>query len=174
MLVTPRFARLQCALVLELAEVHELAHWGACHWRNLDQIQVDIGGQLQGALERDDAHLLTLRADQPYFACSDLLVDAWLDADGASSIGPLLVPDHSEGAPEAGKQRGPGACLRMLGPARPVNRHTDDAPPLRRGVRRWTGTDRTRPPELVTATVTRVGAELRFTYRQETGGVVDS
>src|SRR4051794_30114034 len=85
LLVAPGFARLECALVLELAEVHELAHRRARHRRYLDQIQVDVRSQLQGALERDDAHLLTLGADQTDFPCPDLLVHAWFDADGASS-----------------------------------------------------------------------------------------
>jgi hypothetical protein len=40
LLVTPRFARLQCALVLELAEVHELADRWAGLRRDLDQVKV--------------------------------------------------------------------------------------------------------------------------------------
>src|SRR4051812_37152695 len=85
LLVAPRLACLQCALILELAKVHELAHWRTRHGRNLDQIQIHVRGQLQSALQWDDAHLFTLRTDQPDLFRPDLLVHAWFDADGASS-----------------------------------------------------------------------------------------
>ena len=111
LLVTPRFARLQCALVLELAEVHELAHRRARHRRNLDQVQVDVRGQLKGALQRDDAHLLTLGADQSDLTCPDLLVHAWFDADGASSSRVSTWPTlAAPGWEPTRKAEGPGAC----------------------------------------------------------------
>src|SRR6266511_1503091 len=85
LLVAPGFPRLECALVLVLAEVHELAHRRARHGRNLDQVQIHVRRQLKSSLQWDDAHLLALWADQPDFARPDLLVDAWFDADVASS-----------------------------------------------------------------------------------------
>src|SRR5437763_4002174 len=103
LLVASRFPRLECTLVLVLAEVHELAHGRARRRRNFDQVQVYIGGQLKGALQGDDAHLFALRADQPDLTCPDLFVDAWLDADVASSS--VLLP--GVGRPNA---EGPGAC----------------------------------------------------------------
>src|SRR5262249_38822045 len=45
----------------------------------------NIRGQLQSAFKRDDAYLLTLRADQADLTGPDLIVDAWFDADVASS-----------------------------------------------------------------------------------------
>jgi len=39
---------------------------------------------LKSAFQGDDAYLFTLRADQPDLTGSDLIVDAWFDADGAS------------------------------------------------------------------------------------------
>src|SRR4030095_6854234 len=86
LVVAPALPALECALVLELAEVHELAHGRACHRCHLDQIQVHIGGELKSTFQRDDAHLPPLWADQPYLPGADLLVDAMFDADGASSI----------------------------------------------------------------------------------------
>src|SRR4051794_16431701 len=133
LLVASRFAGLECALVLELAEVHELAHRRPRHRSNLDQIQIDIRGQLQGALERHDADLLTLRTDQTDLTSPDLFVHAWFDADGASSercfsalprprprtsaanVGRPLAPCAG-----AGKAEGPGyAGARSTGHRRP-------------------------------------------------------
>jgi hypothetical protein len=112
LLVSPGFPGLERALVLELAEVHELADRRACHRRNLDQIQIHIRGQLQGSLQWDDAHLLPFRADQTDLSCPDLLVHAWLDADESSSI------VFSDVRPA---NRRPGAAvLATPEPARPV------------------------------------------------------
>jgi len=74
LLVTPRLARLLCALVLELAEVHELAHWRAGHRSNFDQVQIHIRGQLESAFQGDDSYLFTLRADQADLPGPDLIV----------------------------------------------------------------------------------------------------
>jgi hypothetical protein len=41
-----------------------------------------------------------------------------------------VVPDNSDGTSEAGKRVGPGACLRMLGPARPVSWYAEHTPVL--------------------------------------------
>ena len=107
-LVAPGLARLERALVLELAEVHELAHRRAGHRCNFDQIQIDVRGQLEGLLQRDDAHLLTLGADQSDLGHADLLVDAWFDADGASLVVPVLVVVRGAGAerPRCGDAHG--------------------------------------------------------------------
>src|SRR3954453_900927 len=123
LLVAPRFAGLQCALVLELAEVHELAHRRPRHRSNLDQVQVDVRGQLKGALQGDDAHLFTLRTDQTDLTSPDLFVHAWFDADGASSERTVSAPARIRRAnaanvgrprcprvPGAGKAEGPGIC----------------------------------------------------------------
>src|SRR5439155_17368953 len=109
LLVTPGLARLDVALVLELAKVHELAHRRAGHRRDLDQIQIHVAGQLQSALQGHDAYLLALRADQPDLPSPDLLVDAWFDADGASSSQFQVWRPTPNERPR-----------RMPGPARPV------------------------------------------------------
>src|SRR4029077_6161483 len=108
---------------LVLAEVHELADGRAGHRRHLDQVQVHVGGQLESALQGDDAHLLTLRSDQPYLTGTDLLVDARLVADGASSVRPT-GPRSRAGQPSppapttvvgvGPKKKGSGACQSPL------------------------------------------------------------
>src|SRR5690606_41477026 len=85
LLVAPRLPSLECALILELAKVHELAHGRARHRRHLDQIQAHVGGQLKGALQWDHTHLLDFWTDKPYLPGTNLHVDPMLDADGASS-----------------------------------------------------------------------------------------
>ncbi|GGN89334.1 hypothetical protein GCM10010112_73740 [Actinoplanes lobatus] len=156
LLVAPRFAGLECALVLELAEVHELAHRRPRHRSNLDQIQIDIRGQLESTLERHDADLLTLRTDQTDLTSPDLFVHAWFDADGASSVDtspgrlgrvlPMSVgPECPAGRGTPGKQKAPPAFSkeRRLGPARPViGARKEDAHPT--GINPCQG-DRTRP-----------------------------
>ena len=65
-------------LVLELAEVHELADRRAGRRRDLDQVEVRLLGQPQRVLHADDADLLAVGADQPHLGDADPLVDAGL------------------------------------------------------------------------------------------------
>jgi hypothetical protein len=71
-------------LVLELAEVHELADRGSGHGRDLDEVEVGLLGQPQRVADGDDADLLAVGPDQSHLGDADPVVDAWLSADAAS------------------------------------------------------------------------------------------
>jgi hypothetical protein len=85
-LVLPRFALLESRLVLELAEVHELAHRGLGHGCDFDEIEVGLDGEPKGVFDADDSYLLTVRSDEAYLGDADPVVDPGFDADGASLL----------------------------------------------------------------------------------------
>jgi hypothetical protein len=65
-LVAPGLTGLHVRLVLELAEVHELATGGRASGRDLDEVEIGLLRQLQRLLDADDADLLPVGADQPH------------------------------------------------------------------------------------------------------------
>ena len=72
-------SRLAFALLLfvfELAEIHDLAHGWRSVGRDFNKIQTDLHGHFHGALRRHDADIFTIRANQPNFGDTDLVVDA--------------------------------------------------------------------------------------------------
>jgi len=83
-LVPPGFAFLERCLVLELAEVHELAHRRLGHRCDLDEVKVGLNCEPQCILNADDAYLLTVWSDQAYLGYANPVVDPGFDADGAS------------------------------------------------------------------------------------------
>src|SRR5690606_20077307 len=121
------------SFVLELAEVHELRHRGACLRGDLDQVETGLLSQSQCVFDADDANLLAVRTDEPNFGHADALVDARVGADGASldrffsccvvrgpstpkSVGPHLP--LARGARNSDRARGADASP-MLSSARP-------------------------------------------------------
>ena len=70
---------------LELAVVHEFAHWGARIRRHLDEVQVGLLSQAQGVLHSDNTDLLTAGADEAHLMDADPVVNTGL-ADDSSSL----------------------------------------------------------------------------------------
>src|SRR5262252_64635 len=64
-------------LVLELAVVQDLAHWRLSVWGDFDEIELLPPGHLERLGDRQDADLLAVFVDHPYFRNAYLLVDAW-------------------------------------------------------------------------------------------------
>ncbi|MNW52183.1 hypothetical protein D3C74_296940 [compost metagenome] len=77
-LVAASLTGLHVRLVLELAEVHELAHRRACVGGDLHQVEVSVLGKAQGDLNADDADLLPTWADKSDLGDTDPIVDARL------------------------------------------------------------------------------------------------
>ncbi|GAB2959411.1 hypothetical protein GCM10017788_70120 [Amycolatopsis acidiphila] len=86
MLVAARVAGLLRTLVLELAEVHELAYGRARLWRDLDEVEIRLLGEPERILDPDDTDLLTVGSDEPDLGNADAVVDACLGADVASLV----------------------------------------------------------------------------------------
>jgi hypothetical protein len=85
-LVSPRLALLHGGFVLVLAEVHELADRRLRQRGDLDEIEIGLDGQSECVLDSDDPDLLAVRADEANLGDPDPVIDAWLDADGASLL----------------------------------------------------------------------------------------
>ena len=94
---SPRLARLHGRLVLELAEVHELAHGRTGVGGDLDQVEVGLGGQPKGVLDAHDADLLAVGADQPDLGDPDAVVDAGL-ADVVLLVVERVTRDNEKGS----------------------------------------------------------------------------
>ena len=62
----------------ELTIVHDAAYRGLCLGRDLYQIEVSLGSDLEGALDGDDAKLRTVSVNQAYFLVVDLFIDLML------------------------------------------------------------------------------------------------
>src|SRR5699024_1838738 len=77
-LLAPRITSLHVGLVLVLAVVHELGHRRARIGGHLDEVEVSLLGQPERVLNPDDAHLLTVRADQTDLWHANPLVDTGL------------------------------------------------------------------------------------------------
>src|SRR4051795_11193764 len=75
-LVLAGLTGLQRVLVLELAEVHELAYRRPSRRRPLDQVEVGLLGQPERVLDAHDADLLTIGSDEPHLGYPDAVVDA--------------------------------------------------------------------------------------------------
>src|SRR5437763_12694881 len=123
LLVPTRLAGLLRALVLELAEVHELAHRRAGLRRDLDEVEVVLLRQAQRILDPDDADLFAGGSDETDLRHPDSVVDACLGADGASLVRgmfPVLVRPgaHIAKAPTPFGARGP-LCFRSHPAAKP-------------------------------------------------------
>src|ERR687885_695271 len=95
-LVAARLAGLHVRLVLELAEVHELADRGAGQRGDLDQVEVGLLRQLQRLLDADDADLLPVGADQPHLGDADAVVDPGL-ADVVLLRDVVMTVAHEKG-----------------------------------------------------------------------------
>ena len=83
-LIATRLALLHGGFVLELAEIHELAHRRLGHRGNLDQVEICLHGQSKRIFDAHDADLLAVGSDKPDFWDANAVVDSWFDADGAS------------------------------------------------------------------------------------------
>jgi hypothetical protein len=97
-LVLARLPGLQRRLILELAEVHELADRRPRGRGDLHEVEVRLLGQPERIVDRDYPDLLAGRADKTYFGYADALVDARFDADVTSCVtlslpGPFPVQD---------------------------------------------------------------------------------
>src|SRR5665647_3573685 len=94
-LVAPRLTGLLGVLVLPLAVVHELAHRRPVPRGDLHKVEVGLLGKADSVLDADDAHLLTVRADEPYLGHTDAVVDARFSADVSSKV--CLAADTTKG-----------------------------------------------------------------------------
>jgi len=83
-LVLARFSGLERGLVLELAEVHQLADRRSRGRSDLNQVKVCFLGQPERIVDSDDPDLLAGRADEPHFGYADALVDTRFGADVTS------------------------------------------------------------------------------------------
>jgi hypothetical protein len=83
-LVPACLACLQSALVLELAEVHELAHRRTGVRGNLDQVEIGFLRESECVLNADDTDLFAVRSDKSDLWYADPVIDPGLDADVAS------------------------------------------------------------------------------------------
>jgi hypothetical protein len=83
-LVPACLACFQSALVLELSEVHELAHWRTCVRSYLDEVEIGFLRESEGVLNADDTDLFAVRSDESDLWYADPVIDPWLDADVAS------------------------------------------------------------------------------------------
>src|SRR6266540_1127726 len=117
-LLLARFLLAPGLRVLVLAEIHDAADRRIRLGRHLDEVEVAGAGGLQRFLDRHDAELLALGADDAYLANTDAFVDA--------DVGPSLLTDRryssgNEGEGDRGARRPAG--------------HAGDrgAPRLRRG-----------------------------------------
>ena len=102
-----RLAGLHVRLVLELAEVHELADRGPCQRGDLDEVEVGLLRQLQRLLDADDADLLPVGADQPHLGDADAVVDPGL-ADVVLLRDVVVTVVHEKGS----RARAQGASTR--------------------------------------------------------------
>src|SRR5665811_2282211 len=94
-LVAPRLTGLLGVLVLPLPVVHELAHRRPVARGDLHEVEVGLLGKADSVLDADDAHLLTVRADEPYLGHTDAVVDARFSADVSSKE--CLAADTTKG-----------------------------------------------------------------------------
>ena len=78
LLVLAGFLFLLGLLKAELTVVHNAAYRGLCLGRDLYQIEVSLGSDLEGALDGDDAKLRTVSVNQAYFLVVDLFIDLML------------------------------------------------------------------------------------------------
>src|SRR5215467_8188041 len=108
-LVLARFPGLERRLILELAEVHELADRRPRGRRHLDEVEVCLLSQSQCIGDRDDPDLLARRAYQANFRYPDTVVDTRFSADVTSNVTSFLTRD----CPGSGL---PGACRRTTKP----------------------------------------------------------
>src|SRR5665811_2425197 len=85
-LIAPRLTGLLGVLVLPLAVVHELAHRRPVARGDLHEVEVGLLSKTDSVLDADDAHLLTVRADEPYLGHTDAVVDERFSADVSSKV----------------------------------------------------------------------------------------
>jgi hypothetical protein len=85
-----RFAFFLGQLVKKLAIVHDLAHGGLGRGRDLDQVKFAFAGQPDSVLNRNDAYVLTIRADQPDFLDTDAFIDAMISSANTLSLSKYL------------------------------------------------------------------------------------
>src|SRR6266542_583236 len=104
-LLLARFLLAPGLRVLVLAEIHDAADRRIRLGRHLDEVEVAGAGGLQRFLDRHDAELLALGADDAYLANTDAFVDA--------DVGPSLLTDRryssgNEGEGDRGARRRAG------------------------------------------------------------------
>jgi len=85
-LVLARFPGFERRLVLELAEVHELADRRPCRRRDLHEVEIGLLGQSQRVGDRYDPDLLARRAYETNFRYPDAVVDSRFSADVTSNV----------------------------------------------------------------------------------------
>ncbi len=90
-LVLARFPGLQRRLVLELAEVHELADRRPCRRRDFDEVEIGLLSQPQRVGDRYDPDLLARRAYETNFRYPDTVVDSRFSADVTSNVTSFLT-----------------------------------------------------------------------------------
>lgn len=78
LLLESGFVGLLLFLILELAEIHQLAHGRHSHRCDFDQIQPGLFGHAEGCVQGHDAELLAFLADQPDLRRVDLPIYALL------------------------------------------------------------------------------------------------
>jgi hypothetical protein len=110
-LVLARLPGLERRLILELAEVHELAHRRPRGRRHLDEVEVCLLSKSQRVGDRDDPDLLARRAYETNFRYPDTVVDTRFSADVTSNVTLFLVRD----CPRSGT---PGLAVKRQSPAR--------------------------------------------------------
>jgi hypothetical protein len=97
-LVLARLPGLERRLILELAEVHELADRRPRGRRHLDEIEVCLLSQSQRIGDRDDPDLLSRRAYETNFRYPDTVVDTRFSADVTSNVTSFLIRDYPRSA----------------------------------------------------------------------------
>jgi hypothetical protein len=80
---------------LELAIVHDSGHGRIRQWGYLDQIEIQLTGDIQRLREQLDAELLPIGVDQAHFASADTIIDPGLiGGDGGCYSTSLPVWGH--------------------------------------------------------------------------------
>ena len=75
-LLLARFAFAFLLFVFELAEIHDLADRRVRVWRNLNQIEAGISGELHGFGGMNHPDIVTIGADQANFGGTDFIIYA--------------------------------------------------------------------------------------------------
>ena len=73
-------------LVQELAIVHDLAHGGLGRGRDFDKVKFTFAGEAESFLNRHNADVLSIGADQPDFTDTDAFVNAMVSGANTLSL----------------------------------------------------------------------------------------
>jgi hypothetical protein len=98
-----RFLGSLCRIELELAVVHDSGHGWIRRWGYLDQVEIELTGNVQRLRKQLDTKLFSIGVYQAYFASADTVVDPGLIGCGGSCYSTSL-PVWGHGLPVTSKK----------------------------------------------------------------------